>query len=194
MKPGTLRLFAVLLLAAAPVSAAEFGGVFYLNADFGGDTVYPTNLGDVTAGGIMHLAAGLAINEYAEDRWETQLTAGMKSDSVSARNGTVSFYRWPIEVLQFYKRKRLRVGAGLTYHVAGQVKCAIEGSCDTVWRFKDALGYVLQADLVVPKTNPNAKVREFTLGARYTVVNYFRKGDDAVFNGDAVGFSIGLGF
>lgn len=179
---------------ALPAPALDVGGVIYLNIDSGGDTLIETSEGDVTGGGLVHLAGGLAFKGYAGDNLETQFTFGMKADSVSGSNGSASFYRWPLELTQFYRDGRFRAGAGLTYHMNPEADCDIdhwEAGCDFTVRFDDALGYVLQADYVMEL---ETAVREITIGGRYTSIDYEVSATGEKFDGNSVGLSLGLGF
>lgn len=181
----------VLLAAWGSASAAQVGGILYLNLDSGGDTLAYTNKGNIKAGGIVHMAAGIAIHDYANNQLETQLTIGMKADSVSASNGTVSFYRWPVELIQFYKNGLFRVGGGLTYHMNPKLECDIDYECNWAVKFDDALGYVGQVDFVVPL---DGWVREVTIGARFTVIDYEVKDTGYKVDGNSIGLSLGVGF
>lgn len=194
MSNRCLRLLGgvALLAASTSVSAAEIGGVLYMNLDHGGETLVSTSEGNIKSGGLVHLAGGLAIHGYGNGSFETQLTAGMKADSVSASNGTVSFYRWPIELMQFYKHGMFRVGAGLTYHVNPELDCDVDYECNWTVEFDNALGYVGQADFVLPMSSP--WVRELTLGARFTFIEYEEKTFGEKIDGDSIGVSLGIAF
>lgn len=195
MKIGIAAVAAVGLLGhVGPALALDLGGVLYLNTDFGGDTLIETSEGDIKAGGLVHIAGGLSFSEYGSDHLETQLTFGMKADSVSGSNGTASFYRWPVELLQFYKQGRFRLGGGLTYHMNPEVECDIDhptAGCHYTVPFDDVLGYVLQTDFVMDFPE-GAALREITMGARYTAIDYEYAG--ASVDGNSIGLSLGLGF
>lgn len=198
MKKGNLAAAAALVLwgHSASALALDVGGVLYFNTEAGGDTLIETSEGDIKAGGIVHIAGGLSFSGYGGDHLETQLTFGMKADSVSGSNGTASFYRWPIELLQFYKQGHFRAGGGLTYHMNPEVECDIDhptGGCDYTVPFDDALGYVVQADFVLGLPEGSG-IREFTLGARYTGIEYEEPRSGYTADGNSIGLSLGLGF
>lgn len=170
------------------------GGVAYMNTDFGGDTLATTSEGDIKAGGIIHFAIGATFYNYLNNQLETQITYGFKGDSVSAQNGTVSFNRNPLEVLQFYRTDMFRFGGGITYHMSPKYKCEVDFQCSSTVNFKDQLGYVLQADFVLKAPGEKKFFREFTLGGRYTKIDYTPELTTTKFDGSSIGFSIGAGF
>lgn len=183
----------ILLAACGSAWAAKVGGVAYLNIDSGGDTIIWTSKGNIKGAGLFHIAGGITIYDYAGDSLETQLTIGMKADSVSASNGTASFYRWPVELMQFYKSGSFRAGAGLTYHLNPEAECDLPPSCNDLIKFDNALGYVVQADYVVPAKQ---LLRELTIGVRATFIDY--KVDDGAYydkiDGNSIGLSLGMSF
>lgn len=185
---------ALLVLSANASWALDVGGVAYMNTDFGGDTLATTNEGDIKAGGIIHFAIGASFYNYLNNQLETQVTIGFKGDSVSAQNGTVSFNRNPVELLQFYRTGMFRAGGGLTYHMNPKFKCEVDFQCNYTANFKSQLGYVLQADFILKVPGEKKFFREFTLGGRYTKIDYTPELFTTKFDGSSIGFSIGAGF
>jgi hypothetical protein len=142
--------------AAAPASAqspavddrnfyfALFGGV-----TGGGDRIAEVNYsnGDresIRAGGLVHLAAGV-VWQSPQLPLSVQATVGWHADSISARNGDVTFYRWPIEVLGYWHGvPNWRLGGGARFVNGAKLESDVNGFSDTV-SFKDTTGFVIEA-------------------------------------------------
>ncbi len=190
-KPAGFLGGVALWVACGSVSAAQLGGVLYANLDIGGDTLITTSKGDVDAGALVHFAGGIALHDYASGHLETQLTIGMKADRVAISKGEASFQRWPVELMQFFKVGNFRIGAGASYHLDPEAECDIDDVCDTITEFDDALGYVGQIDFVLPLTG---WMRELTVGARATFIDYEIRDSGLKIEGDSVGVSLGISF
>lgn len=158
---------ALLLAAPASPQAAEVRPMIKTAADFGGDTLINVTFTDgstqsIRANELLSLGGGVSIVNDAGDI-ETELTLSYKFGMVSASNGDVTFSRWPLDALVFYRLPELRLGGGLTYHLGPELSgSGFAGGLNL--DFDDALGLLLQADYrVTPKIN---------LGIRYTSLDY----------------------
>lgn len=159
---------ALLLAAAVPAAqAAEVRPMFKGAADFGGDTLITVTFStgsteSIKANQGLSLGGGVSIANDAGDI-ETELSLSYKFYTVSASNGDVTFSRWPLDALVFYRLPELRVGGGLTYHLNPELSgSGFAGGLNV--NFDNALGLLLQADYrVTPKIN---------LGIRYTSLDY----------------------
>lgn len=158
---------ALLLAAPASPQAAEVRPMLKTAADFGGDTLINVTFTDgstqsIRANELLSLGGGVSIVNDAGDI-ETELTLSYKFGMVSASNGDVTFSRWPLDALVFYRLPELRLGGGLTYHLGPELSgSGFAGGLNL--DFDDALGLLLQADYrVTPKIN---------LGIRYTSLDY----------------------
>ena len=161
---------------------------FSFGLDFGGDTMVTViytdgHDNDIKAGELAYFNAGVIIPNGTSD-FETQFTIGWKFDKSSADNGDVSFDRFPIEMLEFYKLGRFRFGGGLTYHLnpsldGDGVASAIEAD------FDDALGFVLQVDFLF---------RQGSVGLKYTDIEYQVEGSEVDVDGNSIGIVFGLRF
>lgn len=158
---------ALLLAAPASPQAAEVRPMLKAAADFGGDTLINVTFTDgstqsIRANELLSLGGGVSIVNDAGDI-ETELTLSYKFRTVTASNGDVTFSRWPLDALVFYRLPDLRLGGGLTFHLGPELSgSGFAGGLNL--NFDDALGLLLQADYrVTPKIN---------LGVRYTSLDY----------------------
>lgn len=159
-----------------------------LGLDFGGEKMVTMqyengNKNDIRAGELAYLNTGVIIPNGTSD-FETQFTIGWKFDSSNADNGDVSFYRYPIEIMQFYKPGRLRLGGGITYHL----NPSLNGSGVASYigaDFDNALGFVLQGDI---------SFGQYYTGLKYTAIEYEVEGYEGKVNGDSGGIVLGLRF
>jgi hypothetical protein len=94
----------------------------------------------------------------------------------------VTWTRFPLEALAFYRFEKVRLGGGLAYHINPRLKgSGVVGGLDV--KFKDALGVVLQADWRITQA--------IAAGLRYTFLEYDAKGP---FTGNAKSDGLGLTF
>lgn len=170
---------------AIPQFAAAADFAMQLGIDVGGETlataVYTDGEeSDVKAGQLFHLAAGLV--HPIGDQLEFQGTVGWKFDSASARNGEISFDRYPIEALLFARSDRFRFGGGPTIHLNPTLDSDGAASSLGTVEFDNAVGFVAQIDMFVQRT--------LNLGLRTTFISY----DTSVGGVSVEGNSIGLVF
>src|SRR2546430_7827710 len=91
---------------------------------------------------------------------EIETTLSIKYDSINASNGDITWTRFPLEVLAFYRMPKFRLGGGLTYHMSPKLKASGAAGNFNV-KVDDAAGAVLQADYLV--------TRKLSVGGRYPV-------------------------
>ena len=187
-----LRSFTTLALAiaaAAPLGshAVDVRPVFKGGADFGGETIATATFTNgsqksIKANEGAYIGGGASILLDSKDI-EIEATLSYKYTSITASNGDVTWTRFPLEVLAFYRMPKFRLGGGLTYHLSPTLKASGAAGNFNV-TVDDALGAVLQADyLLTPK---------FTLGGRYTILEYKANGVPA--KSDGVGITFGFIF
>lgn len=185
-----MLLVTLALSDAARATTFELGGG--LGADFnaGADTLLELEFAggdtqDVKAGnGLSLFAAGGALFfEESTHRLETLLSLGLKYSTMQpASNADLSFTRFPLELLGFYRNDEwhLRVGGGPVLHLGN----SLTGSgalSDLDVEMETALGGVVQADLVLDA---------WFLGVRYTALSYQVSGAA----GSAAANSLGVSF
>lgn len=173
----------LVLLASANMARASdviietglhFGGDTFATVLFSsGDTV------DIDAGELFSIAVGGVIP--MGHNLETQLTLGWKYDGTSADNGDVSFERYPLNALLFYRGSHWRVGGGVTYHLNPEVDgsgvgAGLQADFDNAWGSLIEVGYQFNV---------------FYLGGRLTFIDYETVSSSftskEAFNGDSVG-------
>jgi hypothetical protein len=133
--------------------------------------------GDVRAGGLI--LAGVGINHQFGNNWELQATLNYLFDGADADNGDVSFARWPIDVLAFYRTGNHRFGGGLTYHMNPKFDIDIDYYVDDSIDFDDALGFVVEYDYFF--TN------NFSVGVRGTLIDYEASDYSDEISGNSIG-------
>ncbi len=178
------RWVAASLLAsiALPASAVETNFAYKAGLDTGGDTlVTVTFVGGETekikANEGLFFGAGVSIVNDTKDI-ETEITLNYKIDEVTASNGDITFSRWPIDALVFYRLPAVRFGGGLTYHLNPDLSgSGVVSGLNA--QFKDALGVLLQVDWRITD--------KLSLGARYTALDYEIEGVSGSIKSNGVG-------
>lgn len=113
--------------------------------------------------------------------WETQLTFGIKSDAIYDQDVEVSWIRYPLNGLMFYRMSAVRVGLGASYHFSPQLKGS--GHARNIGeKYNDALGALFEVDFVYSE--------KFLWGIRLTAIEYESKKDGHVVDGSSIGFLI----
>jgi hypothetical protein len=167
-------------------AAADIQGILKTGIDFGGDNIVTVPFTDgssqtIKANEGLYLGGGVAIINEARD-WEFDVTLAYKFRLINASNGDLTWGRWPLEALAFYRFQRVRLGGGLAYHIAPKLEgSGVASNLDI--DFKDALGAVVQADWRI--------TQNLALGLRYTFLEYEAK---APFVGKAKSDGLGLTF
>jgi len=180
---------ALVIAAAAPLGshAVEVKPVFKGGIDFGGETLATVVFTNGSSESIkanegFYFGGGASILLDSKDI-EIEPTLSYKYTSAGGSNQDVTWTRFPLEVLAFYRMPKFRLGGGLTYHLSPKLKASGALANFSV-KVDDAAGAVLQADyFLTPK---------FTLGGRYTILEYKANGIPAKSNG--VGITFGFIF
>lgn len=158
--------------------------IIELGIHFGGDElVYEqASNGDkdtIKAGELFSFDVGRLYQHSPS--WETQLTFGIKSDAKYDQDVSVSWIRYPLNGLVFYRMAKSRVGLGATYHFSPQ----LQGSglaANIGEKYNDALGGLFEVDFIYSK--------KFLYGIRLTLIEYESKKDGHVVDGSSIGFLI----
>jgi hypothetical protein len=169
---------------AAPVQwIVELGG------DFGSKQITPDvqfSNGDVRSikgNGGGFLSAGASFLPFQDGTFRTRATVGVKYYTISASNGSLSFYALPLEILETIDLRPLRLGAGLYALLGPNVSGSGFASGYDV-SFDSSVGLALRAELIIPRT-------EIGIGARY-VWNKLSSGGASV-DAPAFGFVLSYG-
>ena len=181
-------LLALAALAAAPtfLSAAELKPALVAGYDTGGDDIQVVGFtsgktDSIRANEGLYLGGGVSVLNDARNL-EFLGTLSMKYQAIHASNGDVTWIRFPVDALLFYRMQSFRLGAGLTYAAHARLKGSGDASyIDT--SFESGLGAVVQGDYLQGRV---------ALGLRYTALDYRAGG--TTFKSNGVGVSFGLTF
>lgn len=173
---------ASLIVMTSPSMAMDTGFAYKLGYDTGGDTLVTVTFtnGDtanIKANRGLFLGGGVSLLNDARNV-ETEITLSYKIDDITASNGDVTWSRWPLEALVFYRTPKVRVGGGITYHLNPDLTGSGVASGLNV-NFKNSLGLVAQADWRVSKS--------FNLGLRYTAMDYELEGPSTSVKSNGIG-------
>lgn len=135
---------------------------------------------DINAGGLVLF--GVGVDHEFGNNWEVQATFNYLAAGASARNGDVSFTRWPVEALGFYRMGNHRFGGGLTYHINPKLDVDIDYGPDDTINFDDALGVVIEYDYFF--------LRQLSLGVRGTLIDYKSSDLHDTVNGNSIGIIV----
>lgn len=116
--------------------AMDIRPVAKLGADFGGDTLVTVTFTDgssetVKAHEGLSMGAGVSFLNEAKS-FEVEATIAYKFNMVNATNGDVTWSRFPLDVVAFYRVSRARIGGGLTYHMSPDLTPEWQWSC---WQY-----------------------------------------------------------
>ncbi len=181
-----LPALALVVAAAVPAvsHAVDVSPVLKMGFDFGGDKIATTTSGGSIKGNDgLFLGGGASILTDSKDI-EVEVTLSWKYANLTASDGDLSFTRFPLDALVFYRLPQFRVGGGLTYHLNPKFSGSGVASSLDGFKFDNAVGLVLQGDYLIGK--------KFSLGLRYTTLEYKPKtgGDPLNSNGVGVLFSM----
>ena len=149
----------------------------------GGELIYePFSNGQrktMKAGELFSFSVGRLFQ--LSNSWETQLTFGVKSDAKYDQDIKVSWVRYPINALMFYRMSTTRVGFGATYHVAPKLKgYGLAGNI--IEKYENAVGGLLELDFI--------RSERFLWGMRLTLIQYESRKDQHTVDGNSLGFLI----
>ncbi len=141
--------------------------MFKVGADFGGDDLVTLTFTNgetrtIRANDGVFLGGGVSILSDQRDV-EAEISLSYKVDTINASNGRVTWSRWPIDALLFYRLPSMRFGGGLTYHLNPELTGS--GVVGNVFdKFDNALGFIVQADYNISERHH--------IGVRYTGIEY----------------------
>jgi hypothetical protein len=189
MKGRNLRVLLVAGAISTGLHAGEVRPVAHIAAEFGGDTLVVGNFTDGTTRSIdanqrIALGGGASWVNDAKNM-EVEASLAYKFTTINASNGSISWTRFPLDVLVFRRWEQFRVGAGLTYHINPRLK-GIGVAGDANVKFDNALGAIVQADWLF--------ANGFNLGLRYTKLDYEEVNLGTKANSDGVGVILGYRF
>lgn len=176
------RLLFIVLLTYAPASFAET--LLEAGIHLGGDELIIENYSDGSkdsskAGNLFSLALG-GTKPFAKNI-DGQFSIGIKSDIINSADPEVTWVRYPVNAMFFYRRETYRIGLGLTAHLSPKLKGNGVAS-NIATSFKDALGGLIEVDFNIDNT--------FLWGVRFTNIKYETTQGDRSVNGNSLGLLI----
>ncbi len=196
MKRSILAALAAVALSAVPGAQAQTGGRDFrfaldLGITGGGDKLATVTFSDgttesVRAGGLLQLGAGFLFQPSASPV-ALQATFNYHVDDVSARNGSLTFSRYPLEVIGYYTGvPDFRFGAGPRFVFSPELTSDFPGQNSSI-KFKDTIGAVFEAGY--------RPVGQLWVNLRFTSEKYKVKsidGTNVTAASDVSGNSIGM--
>jgi hypothetical protein len=178
-------------LSSIQTANADFKWLIRGGMDLGGDELahaYFTNgnTDKIHAGEMLGVAGGgvYSPSPFTQPGLETELTLGWKFDSITGKNGSIDWDRYPLEVLEFYRVSTWRFGGGLTYHMNPTLTSdGVAANIGTV-SFDDALGVVGEIDYLTDTG--------LLIGGRLTMIDY--KARNQTVSGNSIGVNVGYRF
>ncbi len=169
------------LLTPQSVSADT---IIEMGVHFGGDELiyesYDNGDKDTMKAGEL-FSFGFGRLYQLSSSWETQLTFGIKSDAKYDQDVNISWVRYPLNGLIFYRMTGIRVGMGVTYHLSPNLQGS--GHAGNIGeKYNNALGGLMEIDFI--------KNKRFLWGIRLTLIEYESKKDSHVVDGSSIVFLI----
>ncbi|MDH5444261.1 MAG: hypothetical protein OEY52_01820 [Gammaproteobacteria bacterium] len=170
------------LLLLMPHALAD--SIVELGIHFGGDEVVQepyTNgqIDSIKAGELFSFDVGRLLSH--SPNWESQITFGIKSDAKYDRDVEISWVRYPLNGIIFYRMQYMRVGVGATIHFSPKLQGG--GHAGNVSEeYKNAPGGLLELDVIYNE--------KFLWGVRLTFIEYESTKTGRVIDGSSIGFLI----
>jgi hypothetical protein len=193
-KPSFVSLFlAFATFTPLAASAVTVTPVFTSAFEFGGETLVDVVYSDGSKSNIEAgrglIVGGGANFEFGDEAHlplQIQSTIGTKWTSTKqAKNGTVDWIRFPLEVFAFYKIEsaNLRLGGGPTYQFNNSLKGSQDAAVVSA-DFENSLGWALEGDYFFGAD------KKLSAGLRLTRISYQVKGTSLSAAGDSVGVNL----
>jgi hypothetical protein len=179
------------LSSSAAATTFELGGGVGADFNAGADTLLVLEFDDgdsqdIKAGNGLSLfvAGGAIFFDHQPHQLETVLALGVKFSTMQpTTNADLTFTRFPIEALAFYRNPDwfLRVGGGVTKHLANTLSGTGDLS-DLDADLDSSLGGIVQADFILGG---------WFVGMRYTALSYTVDGGDESLSASSLGVTLG---
>lgn len=131
------------------------------------------------AGNLFSFAMGGT--KSFSDNIDVQLSLGIKSDIINSENPEVTWVRYPLNAMVFYRTKAYRIGLGITDHLSPKLNG--NGVASNISEsYHDAIGALFEVDVKINDT--------FLWGLRFTNIKYESRRRDRSLNGNSLGLLI----
>ena len=104
-------------------------------------------------------------------------------------NGSVTFTRFPLDVIASIAPGGVRIGVGVTVHLAPTYKCDVTAVCSEELSFDTGFGAIAQAAYSLPLSYTIA----LDFAARYTLIRYSEDEFNSL-DGSSIGLFFGVRF
>jgi hypothetical protein len=195
---SALAVCAVAVMAVGVAPRAEAVDVILqMGVHSGGDELAGATFtsGDsdkIKAGELLSFAAGIV--QPIGESWEVQAGLGWKFDTITATNGDITFDRYPLDLLLFYRpTEKFRIGLGGSYHLNPKLSSSGAASGLDV-EFDNALGFAVEAGYFFGHVSPEGTPRGMYLGVNYTAIDYTVANTDVAVDGNSIGLILGFRF
>jgi hypothetical protein len=160
----------LLCLVASPAIAGNPRGLLSVGLDLGGDKLATFTYGDnqeksFRAASLASVTAGVwTSNPLGDADLSTRAALGFKAAGLSASNASLDFFRWILELSEFYTfpESRFQAGAGLSYHFYNRLRGSGEAASYGA-SFKASWGFFAQGEYFI------ARNQSLPLGVRHTL-------------------------
>lgn len=161
--------------------------------DYGFDEFFTVHYKDGTtarleANGGVNLALGVGVPLDAAGAFDVRATAGAKSSTVSASNGSADYLAFPVELTAGWTVRSVRLSAGGSLSLAPRVR-ADGVLADLRADLKDSLGLVAQVEWTKPLRYAEGSVFG---GARFLAQRLELSTGGGAHDANAVGLVVGL--
>ena len=186
IRSAAVWAMAALVGAPAASHAAEVRPAFTAGYDTGGDKIVNVTFTSgktdfIRANEGLYAGGGVSVLNDSKDI-EFLGTLSVKYQGLHADNGDVTWIRYPLDALLFYRMQSFRLGGGLTFVINPRLKGS--GAASNInTTLDDAAGVLLQADYLMGRVN---------LGLRATLLDY--KAGGSTVKGSGLGVSFGFTF
>ena len=175
----TAKILFIILLMYGPTSFAET--LIEAGVHLGGNELiienYSNGANDSAKGGGLFSFAMGGTKSFTKNI-DGQLSIGIRSDIINSGDPEVTWVRYPLNAMLFYRKETYRIGLGLTAHLSPKVEG--NGVANNISEnYKDAIGGLLEVDFSINKT--------FLWGLRYTNIKYESDRRDRSVSGNSFG-------
>lgn len=162
-----MKILTLLLLLLSNIIALDFHGFFQVSLGTGGNELGKVEYLNadnekIRAGDGFSFGGGIYV-DFPLSQFSTALSLEILTSNEHAENGNINYDRIPISLMEYYEFKKLRTGAGVTYHINPHIRGS--GFAKNAYMDIDSsFGTVFEMDYLI---SPN-----LYLGAHVTLMEY----------------------
>ena len=199
--PPAAKFVAPVEVAPVPVARSEYAPTFIgrqlpsfdwligVGFDGGGDdlglvTYSDGRVASVQANSGIVLNMGGIVANGQNSAFSTQLSIAYKSGGPGLWNRDVNWTAIPLEVIEHYRSRSLRLGLGLSYQLNPQLKVSLP-TASLSSKYNNAIGLIAQVGWMPVRKN-------YSIDLRYTAINYQLSGVPSAprINGNVAGLYV----